>query len=129
METLEEIKEADITVFIEGCEGLMAVTVSNITIFILGAVVMALIFAMGILCFYCLKRRAVRGRKDSELVNCRKTKKTGGPVELVELDPIYDVIENAAVAVSVLENMVDPEPEEPKYVNSVLDPDYVQYEP
>ena len=130
METLEEIKEADMSVFIEGCEGLM--TSSNIAIFSIGAVViLALILAVGILS--C--RRAIRGRKDSELANCRKTV---GPEESPE--PIYDcldgVIDNAAGTMAVLtepeylENIVVPEPGEPQYVNPVINPEgnheYVQ---
>ena len=145
VETLEEMKEADISVFIEAikeCGGLMAG--SKITIFIIGAVViLALILAVGILSFYCRVKGATKGRKDSELANCRKT---GGPEESPE--PLYDylddVIENAAVTMAVLtephyvENMVDPEPGEPQYVENivivdpVLNPDcpeYVRYNP
>ena len=143
METLEEMKEAEMSVFIEGCGGLMAGSI--ITIFIIGAVViLALILAVGILTFsYCRVKGATRGRKDSELANCRKT---GGPEESPE--PLYDylddVIENAAVAMAVLtephyvENMVDPEPGEPQYVENivivdpVLNPDcpeHVRYNP
>ena len=137
METLEEMKEADMNVLIEGCGGLMAS--SNIAIFSIGAVViLALILAVGFLSFYCRLKGATRGRKDSELANCRKT---GGPEESPE--PIYDylddVIDNAAVTMAVLtepqyvENIVDPEPGEPQYVENIVDPvlnpDYVQYTP
>ena len=126
METLEEIREADISVFIEGCEGLKAGSI--ITIFIIGAVViLALILAVGFLSFYCGRRGEIRGRKDSELANCRKT---GGPEESPE--PIYDclddVIENAAVTMAVLtephyvENIVVPEPGEPQYVENIVVP-------
>ena len=128
METLEEIREADMSVFIEGCEGLMAG--SNIAIFSTGAVViLALILAVGILSFlYC--KKVIRGRKDSELANRRRTVE---PEESPE--PIYDclddVIENAAVTMAVLtepgpeyvENTVIPEPGEPQYVNSVINPE------
>ena len=131
MKTLEEIKEADMSVFVEGCGGLMAG--SNITIFSIGAVViLALILAVGILSFYCERRGATRGKKDSELANGRTT---GGPEESPE--PIYDclddVIQNAAVTMAV--PYVDPEPGEPQYVENivivdpVLNPDYVQHNP
>ena len=127
METLEEIKEADMSVFIEGCGGLMAS--SNIAIFSIGAVViLALILAVGILSFHCRRRRAIRGRKDSELANRRRTV---GPEESPE--PIYDclddVIENTAVTMAVstepeyVENIVVPEPGEPQYVNPVINPE------
>ena len=114
------------SVFIEGCGGLMAS--SNIAIFSIGAVViLVLILAVGILSFlYC--RRAIRVRKDSELANRRRTVE---PEESPE--PIYDylddVIENAAVTMVVLtepeyvENIVVPEPGEPQYVNPVINPE------
>ena len=103
-------------------------------------VILALILAVGTLSFsYCRVKGATRGRKDSELANCRKT---GGPEESPE--PIYDylddVIENAAVTMAVLtephyvEFMVDPEPGEPQYVENIVIvdpdcPDYVRYNP
>ena len=113
------------SVFIEGCGGLMAS--SNIAIFSIGAVViLVLILAVGILSFHC--GRAIQGRKDSELANRRKTV---GPEESPE--PIYDclddVIENAAVTMAVstepeyVENIVVPEPGEPQYVNPVINPE------
>ena len=101
---------------------------SNIAIFSIGAVViLVLILAVGILSFlYC--RRAIRVRKDSELANRRRTVE---PEESPE--PIYDylddVIENAAVTMVVLtepeyvENIVVPEPGEPQYVNSAINPE------
>ena len=115
------------SVFIEGCGGLMAS--SNIAIFSIGAVViLALILAVGILSFHCRRRGAIRVRKDSELANRRKTV---GPEESPE--PIYDclddVIENAAGTMAVLtepeyvENIVVPEPGEPQYVNPVINPE------
>ena len=92
-------------------------------------VILALILAVGILSFsYCRLKGATRGRKDSELANCRKT---GGPEESPE--PLYDclddVIENDAVTMAVLtepeyvENIVVPEPGEPQYVNLVINPE------